>query len=503
MAKNYLIGIGGSGNKCVEAVLHLCAAGLGPTTSADMWVGMVDADDDNGNVERSRRILNLYREIHDRLEGPLQSGLFKTRIRTAVDQPTWSPVPRGKNNLFEIFDHNLLHNDTALLMDCLYQMQDEQKLPLHGGFRGRPAIGAATVLAQTLSESPFWKDIDHAINAASEGDEVRLFLIGSLFGGTGAAALPSLARKLRQQIGASHVDNKVKIGGALLLPYFRFSPPTTGSKAAARSDAFLMQAQGALRYYHALFRDEPVFDSFFVVGWPELAVLPKTAPDSLEQCNPPLMPEMLAALAALRYFSYKTVPTAKMFHIGLQESGVFGWDDLPPIVDDEPQSVALGFGQLIRWAAAFHYVYAECLDRGNRFASHPFFYRLVKANNDVSLVGSLKAYAEHVLRWTATLCEPTGSTIKVFDLVRTGAFAARKIDLETGLLDLLPALTPEKEFSEIINHYRGPGLPDVLQGLSFFESSERGPRVFAHALFQQCAIAHAGTSANTSTMISA
>ena len=48
--KNFLIGIGGTGAKCIEHLVHSCSSGLGPDK---LWVGMVDQDEANGNVNKN------------------------------------------------------------------------------------------------------------------------------------------------------------------------------------------------------------------------------------------------------------------------------------------------------------------------------------------------------------------------------------------------------------------------------------------------------------------
>jgi hypothetical protein len=49
--KNFLIGIGGTGAKCIEHLVYSCAAGLGPE---QMWTGIIDQDEANGNVSRTK-----------------------------------------------------------------------------------------------------------------------------------------------------------------------------------------------------------------------------------------------------------------------------------------------------------------------------------------------------------------------------------------------------------------------------------------------------------------
>ena len=50
MPQNFVLGIGGTGARCVEAFLQLCAAGLGPESVS---VGLIDQDEANGNVSRT------------------------------------------------------------------------------------------------------------------------------------------------------------------------------------------------------------------------------------------------------------------------------------------------------------------------------------------------------------------------------------------------------------------------------------------------------------------
>ena len=62
--KNFIIGIGGTGAKCLEHLLHSCAAGLGPK---NLWAGMVDQDEANGNVSRTKILLYKYIKLRDTL----------------------------------------------------------------------------------------------------------------------------------------------------------------------------------------------------------------------------------------------------------------------------------------------------------------------------------------------------------------------------------------------------------------------------------------------------
>ena len=74
-----------------------------------------------------------------------------------------------------------LKTEVQGLLDCLYDLQERQ-MNLSEGFRGRPNIGSAAMLATAANENdPFWSQIHKAIDAAKGGEEVRIFIIGSIF----------------------------------------------------------------------------------------------------------------------------------------------------------------------------------------------------------------------------------------------------------------------------------------------------------------------------------
>ena len=119
----------------------------------------------------------------------------------------------------------MLKPEVKGLIDCLYDPEEKMQ-NLSEGFRARPNIGAAAMLATTSNEDdPFWSQIYKAIDAAKGGEEVRIFIIGSIFGGTGASGFPNIARKIRAIQNEKGVASNVNIGGALMLPYFDYEVP--------------------------------------------------------------------------------------------------------------------------------------------------------------------------------------------------------------------------------------------------------------------------------------
>jgi len=54
------IAIGGSGARCLESLVYLCAMGLGPKKLIPF---IIDPDIDNGNLSRTLELISKYQKI--------------------------------------------------------------------------------------------------------------------------------------------------------------------------------------------------------------------------------------------------------------------------------------------------------------------------------------------------------------------------------------------------------------------------------------------------------
>ena len=59
--KLFVIGIGGTGMRCLESFVHLCAIGM--FDNQEINVLTLDTDATNGNLERVRKLMALYSDI--------------------------------------------------------------------------------------------------------------------------------------------------------------------------------------------------------------------------------------------------------------------------------------------------------------------------------------------------------------------------------------------------------------------------------------------------------
>jgi len=365
---NLLVGIGGSGAKVVEAALTLFTAGLGPS---QVHVGLIDQDRANGNVNRTQsRLTDLQRFQQLWSRGRSDSWIDWAHAEADAnrvdlgavhveqlfgDRALWCP-DSGDLSLAAMIGQDLAPQQRDLF-DLLFMANEhEQNLMLGEGYRGRAHVGAAALIAAMLDEdNRLIESIRELMDAAQIGQPVRIFLVGSAFGGTGASGFPTLARELNRIRTSPEFKNGglVSIGGALLLPYFGFGRPERDDQPVVTTDELLPKARLALEYYGRLFETERTFDRFYVLGWHPSFDLGYHEAGNYEQRNPPLAPELFAATAAVDFLS-RDMANAQHGQVPVMlsarsQQGV-RWSDLPlPGIEQK-------LGQLLRFCAYWLYV---------------------------------------------------------------------------------------------------------------------------------------------------
>lgn len=331
----YAIGIGGTGAKCLESISQMAAVGLFSEQPIKML--FVDADETNGNLERARNSLGIYQRCYQLLKsGQRDCTWMQTEIQSYLPD-LWSPFGQTSlnKNLGSFFGYNnLTQNQAELghLFDVLYT-KEEREANLDVGFRGRPAIGSAIVSRldlDNLQEEP-WASLIAQIKAdAGSGKAPKILLCGSLFGGTGAAGLPTLGRLLGNKLGEGkeNIRAKVKIACLFVLPYFQFSPPTgedAPEEVYANADQFLLNTEAALRYY----RDQnQAFDVVYLLGNQNLSPYEFSIGKNTQR-NQPHFIELYAALAARHLLLEPETNPGTVVLTSRQDSQQLLWSDLP------------------------------------------------------------------------------------------------------------------------------------------------------------------------------
>lgn len=352
---HYFIGIGGSGSKVLESLTHLCAAGLMPGDGTEeLYVLGVDPDSGNGNLNRAKDTFDCYRSVTKLNFG--QTDLFKTKA--SESQPTgyyFSPVRQGAKDLDAVLEAYKYDSEPAGLLYSVLYTEEERTTGLDIGFRGHPAIGAA-VLANDLNDE-VWREFIDKIKVEAKNNTVKIFLAGSIFGGTGAAGVPNIAKIMRNIFNKEQVGDNVIIGGGLVLPYFSAMPSDEEKEnvgMCVTSADFIPNTQAALNYYYLKMKNEPMYNSLYLIGSEDSSKkIGVFSAGAQSQKNDAHVVDLYTAYAALDFFGRTPNPLneAKCYYTGYDDSSV-GWNDLPSPSGDK-ETDKRRFTQFLRFAMAY------------------------------------------------------------------------------------------------------------------------------------------------------
>lgn len=270
MAKLYVFGIGGTGSRVLKSLTMLLASGVKLQNGFDTVVPLIiDPDAANGDLNRTADILTKYQNIYKAVGE--NNEMFGTKILTLkqlVDEnlPNVSDHFKfGMTNTGQKFgdfiDYNGLDKENKALIDLLFSPENLEA-DMTVGFKGNPNIGS--VVLNRFADSAEYKEFTNSFNP---GDAI--FIISSIFGGTGASGFPLLLKNLRVNnpaiVNSSEISTST-IGAITFLPYFKVSS-TDKEGQAIDSSTFYSKSKAALSYYqHAIFDKEESLDAFYYLG---------------------------------------------------------------------------------------------------------------------------------------------------------------------------------------------------------------------------------------------
>jgi len=333
--KIYAVGIGGSGSKCIEALAHISAVGL--LGNADLKILLVDSDPTNGNKTNAEEVINICKRVSNILKegnSKFMQGTFKT-------YPSWDPLEgKDKNRkLKDIFDFNSMQeNDKNLasLFEALYS-PDLRETELNKGFCAKPSIGSAVMSLPSPASSliQFLKDIED--DASQVNNNVTVHVMGSVFGGTGAAGIPTLGRLIddylkgnrgKQDGNSTNLRSRVRLNASLLLPYFEFNRQLSDQRSIyAETQDFPVNTQAALNFLSD--QQTHTYDRIYLVG-NNKPVNYSFSPGNESQKNEANIVELYAALAVAHgIVGPINVESVIVSHASRASNDRFEWSDLP------------------------------------------------------------------------------------------------------------------------------------------------------------------------------
>lgn len=294
MSKLYVFGIGGTGARVMRSLTMLLAAGVDCGVDTIVPI-IIDRDVANHDLSRTQLLIEDYITVNRIAETNGKNRFFKTKIKLLGNKL----ILQLKDNTakFESFiGVNTMTNENKALVNMLFS-KATLDLEMEVGFQGNPNIGSI-VLNQFDNSDVF------RLFAEDFQDGDKIFIISSIFGGTGASGFP-LLRKTLQTPNVHGSDNKplpnwglvnkAKIGAITVLPYFNVATPDDNSQV--NSDTFIDKARAALSYYKT---EDKKIDTLYYIADKE----PKTYSHSKggdTQKNNAHMVEFAAAMAMLDF----------------------------------------------------------------------------------------------------------------------------------------------------------------------------------------------------------
>lgn len=318
----FVLGIGGTGMRCIESLIHLCAMGMFDDTEIHLLA--LDTDVNNGNFDRLIRLKNAYQKakgVNLIRQTPLNNTFFSAKI----NYYQFTPDYQRQRTFSDVFDYNnTRYNNKAAadLADLVFTNEVETFDLLHG-YRAQTHLGSMMMYhsiveaAQDERPNDLKNFVAQLIAATQNGTAPRVFILGSVFGGTGASSIPIIPKALAEAAtvmghGGANILANSYFGSTLLTAYFSFPTPTAAQilqqKVIATSDNFAMNSQAAMMFYDDDTTVKSTYQKFYMLGTDNLNWKPMpdngnavTITGGKQQENDSHFLELMAACAAMDF----------------------------------------------------------------------------------------------------------------------------------------------------------------------------------------------------------
>lgn len=315
MAKKiFLIGIGGTGMRCLEAFVHTCAIGMYDNTEVHMLA--LDTDEHNGNFKRLRDLQSDYKLLNgDTLRS---DTFFSAKLRFYEFCPAYGGETFAKQTGY---GNNTIDGGKPVSDQLVDLFMDKAVLHmnLEHGYRAQTQMGSV-LMYYAIQKAAFeaqngtkHRDFKNFMQELSAGDHNPVFVFGSVFGGTGASSIPIIAQaldKAAETLGHHSVSLNNYFGTIILTNYFSFKTPKVASgEVVAKSDNFAINSQAALMFYNEDATVQSFYKRMYLLGRTSSALRNVTDQNSdgdtggQKQKNPADFIEFIAAMAAYDFIN--------------------------------------------------------------------------------------------------------------------------------------------------------------------------------------------------------
>lgn len=294
MSKVYIFGIGGTGARVIRSLTMLLASGVKLGDSVDTVVPIIiDPDKSNGDLTRTITLLKTYKTVHENLRfgRNSKSEFFRTNIDDLNTSFRLQVADVADKDFQTYIKYLSLDPRNKALISLLFSKRNLEA-HMDVGFKGNPNMGS--VVLNNFSSDPN-NNLEALLSSFQSGD--KIFIISSIFGGTGAAGFPLLLKTLRQaqnnQLPSSALVSNAPIGAITVLPYYGVEHD---EDSEINMDSFMSKAKAALSYY----RDNLNVDTLYYIS-DKLSKNYKNHEGDSEQRNNAHFIEMVSALAVVDF----------------------------------------------------------------------------------------------------------------------------------------------------------------------------------------------------------
>lgn len=319
MSKIYVFGIGGTGARVIRSLTMLLASGVKLGENIDTVIPVIiDQDRSNGDLTRTIALLKTYKSLHDQLKfgRNSKSEFFKTNIDDLNTSFRMQVADVADKDFQSYIKYLNLDTRNKALVSLLFSKKNlEARMDV--GFKGNPNMGSV-VLNNFSTEAD--NDLGSILESFQSGD--KIFIISSIFGGTGAAGFPLLLKTLRQaqssQLPSAALVTNAPIGAITVLPYFGVQHD---EDSEINMDSFMSKAKAALSYY----RDNLNTDVLYYISDKLSKNYDNHEGDSAQRNNAHFV-EMVAALSIIDFCKNNVQ------HDGSKSFKEFGFNEDKPVV---------------------------------------------------------------------------------------------------------------------------------------------------------------------------
>lgn len=304
--KLFIIAIGGTGSRVLKSLTMLLASGV----SAPFKIVpiIIDPHASNKDLQRTEALLKKYEAIRSKLLG--NEGFFKTEIASLhtlsqgrLEDNSYCLQLSNMDHTFKKYigyDHLDVANKEMVNFLFSGKTLDKHKQPvslldmnMDIGFIGNPHIGSV-VLNQIKNSK------EYQFMAQNFGGNDRIFIISSIFGGTGASGFPVLLKNLREGTSQDNGDRlkNAQIGAITVLPYFNIK---SDQDSPINNSEFIAKTKSALHYYEKNINENNSLNALYYLADDDSTTPIENDPGHGGQKNKAHFIELVAALSILDF----------------------------------------------------------------------------------------------------------------------------------------------------------------------------------------------------------